>query len=91
MRIGRKVWLIICVLLGFSIAVGIRAAPTTWRPSPGLVFSVCPAAMLSISVDPSWLTVLVLLAPINAALYGAVGVVLAWIFDRITLALTRAY
>lgn len=44
-----------------------------WIPGPQLVFPICPACVLTITVDPSLSTVLLLLAPLSGAVYGAVG------------------
>jgi hypothetical protein len=57
----------------YFIIVGLTLASDSWRPSPELVFSVCPACALTITVDPSLQTVLLLLAPLSAAVYGALG------------------
>jgi hypothetical protein len=38
-----------------------------------LVYSLCPACVLTITVDPSLPTILFVLAPLNALVFGAVG------------------
>jgi hypothetical protein len=48
-------------------------APHSWHPEPLLVFLLCPACLLTITVDPSLGTVLMLLAPLNAVVYGLLG------------------
>ncbi len=69
-------------LLGFA-AVGVLLVialglipPGSSIPAAALVYSVCPACVLTITVDPSWTTVLVALAPLNALVFGAFGGVL---------------
>lgn len=57
----------------YAIIVALSLAPHSSTPSPQLVFSVCPACALTITVDPSLPTVLLLLAPLSAAVYGALG------------------
>ncbi len=57
----------------YLLAVGLYLAPNSWHPSPWLVFSACPACVLTITVDPSLGTVLFLLAPLSAAVYGSLG------------------
>ncbi len=50
-------------------------APHGWHPAPPLVYSYCPACVLTITVDPSFSSVLMLLAPLDAAVYGSLGAV----------------
>lgn len=58
--------------LSFGI-VGFSVASLGSRLSPEFVFSVCPACALRITVQPSLSTVLLFLAPLSAAPYGALG------------------
>ncbi len=44
-----------------------------WHPSPALVFTICPPAVLAITVDLSFTSVAAILAPLNAVVYGVVG------------------
>jgi hypothetical protein len=39
----------------------------------GLVYSICPACVLTATVDPSLAAVIVALAPLNALVFGAIG------------------
>jgi hypothetical protein len=57
----------------YVIIAAVSVALHSSSPSPQLVFSVCPACVLTILVDPSLSTVLLFLAPLSAAVYGAVG------------------
>jgi hypothetical protein len=57
----------------YLVIVGLSVASRGWRPGPEFVFSVCPACALTITVDPSLSTVLLFLAPLSAAAYGALG------------------
>ena len=68
------------VALGFVLSLGLYFAPRSWNPGPGLVFAVCPACVLTITVDTSLATWLLLLVPISAAVYGAVGAALGFLF-----------
>lgn len=43
------------------------------QPPAPLVYSLCPACVLTITVDPSWPTILFILAPLNALVFGAFG------------------
>jgi hypothetical protein len=48
------------------------------------MFSLCPLYFVRMTFDPSVLTTFFLLAPMNAAVYGALGVTLgyAWMAFR---------
>jgi hypothetical protein len=65
-------------VISYLVIVGLLFAPLTWYPSPQVVFSVCPACALTITVDPSLGTVLLGLAPLSAAVYGSLGAVLGY-------------
>lgn len=47
---------------------------------PLLVYSLCPACVLTVMVNPSLSTALVLLAPLNAFVFGAIGGVVGTVF-----------
>jgi len=49
--------------------------PST-RLSPVAVYSLCPSCVLTLTVDPSLASSLLLLAPLSAAVYGSVGAVI---------------
>jgi hypothetical protein len=63
---------------GFSylLTVGLDIAPLSWHPTAQVVYLLCPASVLTITVDPSFAAVLLVLAPLNAAVYGSLGAVL---------------
>jgi hypothetical protein len=68
------------VLGGFAafsylLTVGLFFVPSSWHPSPWLLFSLWPTCVLTITVDPSLSSVLFLLAPLDAAIHGAVGAI----------------
>ena len=69
---------LIIVALSVSI-VGLSVASQGQRLSPEFVFSVCPACAFTITVNPSLSTVLMFLAPLSAAPYGALGGELAYL------------
>ncbi len=64
----------------YLLSVGLYFAPTHWHFSAGFVLSICPGCALSITVDPSIETVLFMLGPINAAVYGSFGGLLGYLF-----------
>jgi len=53
-----------------------RVPPSRGHIPMPLVFLLCPACILTPTVDPSFSTVAILLAPINAFVYGLVGICL---------------
>jgi hypothetical protein len=61
---------------GYFVAVALQLTPPSWRLSPSLVYSVCPPAFATITVDPSWMAVLVVIGPANALIYGILGLVI---------------
>ena len=65
-------------IVGYCVAIGLYLAPSHWHPTPTFVFAVCPPAMLTITVDPSLLAVATVLAPLNAVLYGIVGLLIGF-------------
>jgi hypothetical protein len=66
--------------IAYVVTVGLQLIPPgRHQIDPRLVFLVCPACALTLTVDPSLGTVLVLLAPLNAAVYGAFGGTLGYI------------
>jgi hypothetical protein len=67
---------------GFSylLTVGLDLAPLSWHSTAQVVYLLCPACVLTITVDPSFGTVLLGLAPLNAAVYGSLGALLGYFF-----------
>lgn len=68
--------LLVC-FAGFSylLTVGLDLAPLSWHPTAQVLYLLCPACVLTISVDPSFGAVLLGLAPLNAAVYGSLGAI----------------
>ena len=66
-------------VFSYLLPAGFYFAPHSWHPSPQLAFSVCPACALTITVDPSLVTFLLLLAPLNAAVYGSLGAAVGYV------------
>ena len=77
----------------YLLSVGFYFAPRSWNPSPQLLFSICPACVLTTAVDDSTLhnfsllfrggfapVFLLLLGPLNAAVYGSLGAALGYVF-----------
>jgi hypothetical protein len=66
---------------GFSylLTVGFDLAPLSWHPTAQVVYLLCPACVLTVTVDPSLGAVLLGLAPLNAAVYGSLGALLGYV------------
>jgi hypothetical protein len=67
----------------FLITAVLAFAPLGWHPSPEAAFAVCPACVLTITVDPSPISVIFILAPLSAAAYGSLGGALGYVFARL--------
>jgi hypothetical protein len=65
--------LMIFAASSYLLVVAITFAGPALSIPPLLVYSLCPACVITVTVDPSLPTVLFFLAPLNAAVYGAVG------------------
>jgi len=68
--------LLIFAAFGYLAVIGIDLFPTSAAPSMKMVYSLCPACVATATVDPSLSAVLLVLAPMNAAVFGAFGVVI---------------
>ena len=72
--------------VGYLVALGLYFAPLRWHIPGGIVYAICPAAYLTITVDPSFPTVALILGPINASVYGVAGLPLGlilWFVNRL--------
>jgi len=71
-------------LIFYLFAVFAYLAPHRWNLNPQLMFSLCPMYFVKLTFDPSLPAVFFLLAPMNAAVYGALGLILgyAWMAFR---------
>jgi hypothetical protein len=74
-------------LLGISaaifylVAVAAYLAPHSWNLNPQVVLPLCPMYFVKMNFDPSVVAVLFLLGPLNAGVYGSLGLTLgyAWL------------
>ena len=70
------------IALGFAVAgylvtIGLYFAPPAWHLPPTLIAAICPPELLVMisMTDPSFGAIAFLIAPINAVLYGVLGLV----------------
>ena len=59
--------------ISYAVAVFAHFAPQTWRLNPQIMLALCPLYLVKMTFDPSPALVFFLLAPMNAAVYGALG------------------
>jgi hypothetical protein len=70
-------WLGVFAAMAYVVALVAFLAPHEWNLNPQLMFSICPLYFVKMTFDPSPVTTFFLLAPMNAAVYGSLGVILA--------------
>ena len=77
-------WLGSFAAISYLLALVAYLAPHRWNLDPQLMFSLCPLYFVRMTFDPSLVTTLFLLAPLNAAVYGSLGLTLgyAWLAFR---------
>jgi hypothetical protein len=89
----RRLYLVPLKLLGilaaifYLVALGAYFAPHTWNLSPQIMLPLCPMYFLKMTFDPSPVAIFLLLAPMNAAVFGSIGLTLGFVL----LALHRLY
>lgn len=66
---------VIVALVAYVVTLIAYFAPPASRASANVAYSMCPACVLSITVDPSPSAVLLILGPLDATLYGSLGAV----------------
>jgi hypothetical protein len=64
--------------ISYLVALVAFLAPHRWNLDPQLMFSLCPLYFVKMTFDPSLVAVFFLLAPMNAAVYGALGLTLGF-------------
>ena len=70
--------------IAYLLAVFANFAPSAWKLNPHIMLALCPMYLVKETFDPSPALVFFLLAPMNAAVYGSVGLTLgyAWLAVR---------
>jgi hypothetical protein len=62
----------------YLVAVVGFFAPHTWDLNPQLMLAVCPMYFVKAAIDPPPVDIFLLLGPMNAAVYGSLGVTLGY-------------
>ena len=71
-------WLAIFAAISYLVAVVAYQAPQRWNLDPQLMFALCPMYFVKMTFDPSLVATFFLLAPMNAAVNGALGLVVGY-------------
>jgi len=72
-------WLGSFAAISYLVALVAYLAPSRWNLDPQLMFSLCPLYFVKMTFDPSLVTTFFLLAPMNAAVYGSLGLTLGYV------------
>lgn len=64
--------------ISYGVALFAYFAPHTWNLNPQLMLVLCPFYFVKMTIDPSPVVIFFVLAPINAGVFGAPGVILAY-------------
>ena len=64
--------------ISYLVGLGAYLAPNRWNLDPQLMFSLCPMYFVKMTFDPSLVAIFFLLAPMNAAVYGSLGLTLGY-------------
>jgi uncharacterized membrane protein len=70
--------LVVFAAIFYLVGVAAYLAPNRWNPNPQLMLSVCPMYLVKMTFDPSPMAIFFLLAPMNAAVYGSLGLTLGY-------------
>jgi hypothetical protein len=72
------------VAVFYFFGVFAYSAPSRWNLDPQLMLPLCPMYFVKMTFDPAPWAIFFLLAPMNAAVYGSLGLVLgyAWLAFR---------
>ena len=66
----------------YLVALVAYLAPHSWDLDAQLMFALCPFYFVRMSFDPSPTATFLLLAPLNAGVYGSLGLVLGHVWLR---------
>ena len=67
--------------ISYFVAVFAYFSPNRWNLNPQLMLASCPMYLVKMTFDPSPVPIFFLLAPMNAAVFGSLGLTLgyAWL------------
>jgi hypothetical protein len=64
--------------ISYLVAVVAYLAPHRWNLDPQLMLVLCPMYLVKMTFDPPAGTIFLLLAPMNAAVYGSLGLIVGY-------------
>ena len=64
----------------YLVAVFAYFSPNRWNLNPQLMLALCPMYLVKMTFDPSPAAIFFLLAPMNAAVYGSLGLTLGYMW-----------
>jgi hypothetical protein len=64
--------------ISYFVAVFAYLSPSQWNLNPQLMLALCPMYLVKMTFDPSPVPIFFLLAPMNAAVYGSLGLSMAY-------------
>jgi hypothetical protein len=73
-------WLAAFAAISYFLALVAYLAPQSWNLNPQLMFSLCPLYFVKTHFDPSLVMTFSLLAPMNAGVYGSLGLTLGYLW-----------
>ena len=62
----------------YLVAVFAFYAPHSWNLNPQIMFALCPLYFVKMTIDPLPVSVFFIFAPMNAAVYGSLGVIVGY-------------
>jgi hypothetical protein len=64
--------------ISYCVAVFAYFSPNRWNLNPQLMLALCPMYLVKMTFDPSPVAIFFLLAPMNAAVYGSLGLAMGY-------------
>jgi hypothetical protein len=64
----------------YLVAVFAYFSPNRWNLNPQLMLALCPMYLVKMTFDPSPVPIFLLLAPMNAAVFGSLGLTLGYVW-----------
>ena len=64
--------------ISYFVAVMAYFVPHTWDLNPQVMLALCPMYFVRMTIDHSPVQIFLLLAPMNAAVYGAIGILVGY-------------
>ncbi|MFZ0805346.1 MAG: hypothetical protein WAN03_04155 [Candidatus Sulfotelmatobacter sp.] len=66
--------------IGYLVALVADLSPHSWNLDPRFLFPLCPMYFVKMTFDPSLVATFFLLAPMNAGVYGSLGLTLGYMW-----------